>query len=78
MRTASVLLCAGLVLSGCGINTAKLEPPAKVLMASPRKLPTPKAGDDLVPSHIHLRRQYATETSKYRRLQRWVRTVLEK
>ena len=78
MRTPFVLLCAGLMLSGCGINPAKLEPPARALMQAPKPSPDPKAGDDLVQSYISLRRESATDKSKLRRLQRWVRTVLEK
>ncbi len=76
MRTSFVLLCL-CVLAGCGgtVSPSQLEPPAKVLMSPPAKLPDVKAGDDLVQSHLALRRMYATETGKYRRLQRWVKTA---
>jgi hypothetical protein len=47
------------------------------MLPSP-KLHDLKPGDDLVPAHVELRRAYATETDKYRRLQRWVRTVLKR
>lgn len=78
MRTLIVVLCATM-LCGCGstISPAKLEPPAAVLMKPPAKMAEPKAGDDLVQEHTKLRRGYITETGKLRRLQRYVRTVLE-
>jgi hypothetical protein len=79
MRTLIAVLCATM-LCGCGstLSTSQLEPPAKVLMAPSPKLADPKAGDDLVQSHVELRRNYATETGKLARLQRYVRTILQK
>lgn len=79
MRTIIVISCA-LSLAGCAsaVNPSKLEGPAKVLMMPPKALPELKAGDDLVQRHADLRRQYSTETDKLRRLQRWVKTVLQK
>ena len=79
MRTAFVLLCL-YVLTGCSgsITPSQLAPPAKVLLISPKPLPKLKAGDDLVQRHADLRRSYSTETDRYRRLQRWGRTVLKK
>jgi hypothetical protein len=82
MRTPIVICCAYLTiaLAGCAgsITPSQLEPPAAVLLKPPAKLSDPKAGDDLVQEHIELRRLYSSETNKYRRLQRWTRTVLGK
>lgn len=81
MRTPFVLLClCVLALSGCAnsVSPSGLEPPAKVLMVPPRSLPALKAGDDLVHKHAELRRMYSSETDRQRRLQRWVKTVLQK
>jgi hypothetical protein len=79
MRTAFVLVCL-CVLTGCAgtVSPSQLEPPAKILLVSPKPLPTIKAGDDLVQRHADLRRSYSTETDRYRRLQRWVKTVIKK
>jgi hypothetical protein len=75
MRTPIVLLFA--LLTGCaGPIPSKIEPPAAVLLSPPAKIPDVKAGDDLVQKHVELRRLYLTESGKYRRLQRYVRTVL--
>jgi hypothetical protein len=79
MRTAFVLLCL-CVLTGCAgsVTPSQLEPPAAVLLKPPAKLPEIKAGDDLVQKHADLRRTYSTETDRYKRLQRYVRTILKK
>lgn len=79
MRTLFVVVCA-LILSGCAavLPPSQLEPPASRLMAPPPALHDLKPGDDLVPAHAELRRAYATETDKYRRLQKYVRTILKK
>jgi hypothetical protein len=78
MRTAFVLVCL-CVLTGCGtVIPSQLEPPAKALMVPPAKLPDIKTGDDLVQKHADLRRLYATETDKQRRLQKYVRTLIGK
>ena len=79
MRTPFVLLCL-CTLAGCAgtVAPSQLEPPAAVLLKPPAKLPELKAGDDLVVKHADLRRQYATETDKQRRLQRYVKTILKK
>lgn len=76
MRTLIALLCATM-LCGCGqtVVPSKLEPPASILLKPPAKIPDVKAGDDLVQEHLKIRRLYATETSRYRRLQAYVRTV---
>jgi hypothetical protein len=66
------------MFTGCaGISPSKLEPPAKALLQPSPKLPEVKAGDDLVAKHAELRRGYATETDKYRRLQKYVKTILK-
>jgi hypothetical protein len=77
MHKAFVLLCL-CVLTGCAntISPSQLEPPAKILMVSPRPLQPLKAGDDLVVKHAELRRMYSSETDRQRRLQKWVKTVL--
>ena len=78
MRTLIVLCCA--LFAGCAgsITPSQLEPPASVLLVPPAKLPAIKAGDDLVQKHADLRRAYSTQTDRYRRLQRYVRTILKK
>ena len=78
MRTLIVLCCA--LFAGCSgsITPSQLEPPAAVLLVPPPKLPAVKAGADLVQTHADLRRSYATQTDRYRRLQRWVKTVLKR
>ena len=82
MRTLFVLCCAcfAIPLAGCSgiVPPSRLEPPAKVLMKSPEPLPEVKTGEDIVKSHVALRRQYATETDKLTRLQVYVRTVTRK
>ena len=78
MRTPIVLLCACLMLAGCAVAVPPLEPPAAGLMRDPKPLPDPKAGDDVVQLYAALRRESATDKSKLRRLQRYVRTVLGK
>jgi hypothetical protein len=76
MRTPFVLLCL-CALAGCAgtVSPSQLEPPAAILMKPPAKLPDLKAGDDLVQKHADLRRAYSTETGKYVRLQKYVRTI---
>lgn len=80
MRTPIVLCCAYLafMLAGCAgsIAPSQLEPPAAALLSPPRPLVDPKEGDDIVQLHIDARRRFATETDKYRRLQKYVRTIL--
>lgn len=82
MRTLTVLCCAYLavMIAGCSgtVSPSQLEPPAAILLKPPAKMPELKAGDDLVQRHAELRRLYSTETDKQRRLQRWVKTVLQK
>lgn len=78
MHKAFVLLCL-CVLAGCATPApSQLEPPAKALMVPPKPMPTLKAGDDLVHKHAELRRQYSTEAGKLTRLQRYVRTIVQK
>jgi hypothetical protein len=79
MRTPFVLLCL-CALAGCAgtVSPSQLEPPAKALMVPPTKLPTLKAGDDLVHEHARLRRMYSTEAGKLTRIQRYVKTILKK
>jgi hypothetical protein len=79
MRTLFVVCCAYL-LAGCAgsVNPSQLEPPAAALLAHPKPLADPKAGDDLVVLHKQLRGQYATEASKLKRLQKYVRTIITK
>ena len=82
MRTPFVLCCAcfAIAFAGCAasIPPSRLEPPAKALMKAPEPLPEVKTGEDIVKSHVALRRQYATETDKLTRLQVYVRTVTRK
>jgi hypothetical protein len=80
MKRTLFVVCCALSLAGCAgtVAPSQLESPAKALMVSPKPLETLKAGDDLVQKHADLRRQYASETDKQRRLQRWVKTVLKK
>jgi hypothetical protein len=77
-----ILLVIPLAVSGCNalLPPSQLEPPAKVLLAPPKPIEAlePKPGDDLIQKHIEFKRAYIAETDKYRRLQRWVRTVLKK
>ncbi len=75
MRTLIVLGCA--LFAGCAISPTQLEPPAAILMKPPAKLAELKAGDDLVQKHADLRRSYSTETGKYARLQKYVRTIVK-
>lgn len=79
MRTPIVLFCVYLavMLAGCAssVPPSQLEPPAKALMVAPKALPNLKAGDDLVKKHMDVRRMYATEAGKLRRLQLYVKTV---
>lgn len=78
-RTLFVLCCAYLstTLAGCAgtVSPSQLEPPAAFLLVPPKPLAQPKKGEDLVDLHRLLRRDYATETGKLRRLQRYVRTI---
>lgn len=80
VRTCAIfaLVCT---LAGCATPQpppSKLESPAKALMIAPEALSEIKQGDDLVSSHARLRASYGRETGKLRRLQVWVRTVLDK
>ena len=74
----AILVLGAVFLSGCAatVPPSRLEPPAAHLLARPAPLKDPKAGDDLVKSHVELRRQYSTESGKLARLQRYVRTIL--
>jgi hypothetical protein len=47
-------------------------------MAPPARLPDVKPGDDLIKAHVALRRSYASETGKYRRLQAYVAAITGK
>jgi hypothetical protein len=78
MRTAFVLLCLCVLPACASVSPSQLEPPAKGLMVPPAKLADLKAGDDLVQRHAELRRQYSTEVGKLTRIQRYVKTVLQK
>lgn len=80
MKHSLFVVCCALLLAGCAnsVTPSQLEPPAKALMAPPAKLPDLKAGDDLVHEHARLRRMYSTESGKLTRLQRYVKTVLQK
>ena len=66
-------------LSGCAgdvpVSPSRLEPPASYLMIPPAPLPDVKAGDDYGQALIATRKQYGKETSKLRRLQRYVRVA---
>lgn len=82
MRTINLVCCAyiAVALAGCGstVTLSQLEPPAAALLVPPKPLSDPKKGDDLVELHKGLRRDYAIETSKLRRLQAYTRTILKK
>lgn len=75
MRTLIVLCCA--LFAGCANSVApsQLEPPAAALLTPPKPLADPKKGDDLVVLYKGLRKDYAAETSKLRRLQTYTKTV---
>lgn len=79
MRTIFVVCCAylSIALAGCAgsVTPSQLEPPAAALLVPPKPLSDPKKGDDLVVLHKQIRRDYAAETSKLRRLQKYVTTV---
>lgn len=78
MRTLIVLGCA--LFAGCSgsLTPSQLEPPAAVLLVPPPRLVDYKKGDDLVQKNADLRRAYISQTDRYRRLQRWVKTVLKR
>lgn len=78
MRTLIVLCCA--LFAGCSgsLTPSQLEPPAAVLLVPPPRLVDYKKGDDLVQKNADLRRAYISQTDRYRRLQRWVKTVLKR
>lgn len=80
MKHSLFVLCCALSLAGCAgtLSPSQLEPPAAALMKPPAKMPEIKAGDDLVQHHATLRRLYATETDKQRRLQKYIKTILAK
>lgn len=76
-----ITLAICLALTGCaGTPTppSSLEPPAKALMKAPEALPPIREGDDLVETLGSTRRSYGQETSKLRRLQNYVKTILKK
>lgn len=74
-----LIVCACVAVAGCAdtapVPPSKLARPAAALMVTPEPLSQVQAGDDLYQSHARLRRSYGRETSKLKRLQRWVRTV---
>jgi hypothetical protein len=81
-RTLFVVCCACLstTITGCSgtVSPSQLEPPAAALLVPPKPLADPKKGDDLVVLYKGLRKDYAAETSKLRRLQIYTKTVLKK
>lgn len=74
-----MLIAMFLLLAGCadstGVPPSKLVKPSSMLMVPPEPLIDIVPGDDVVVHALRVRRQYSKETSKLKRLQRWVRTV---
>jgi hypothetical protein len=68
-----------LLLAGCAGDVAvppsKLEKPAAYLMVAPEPLFNVAAGDDYGQALVKTRKMYGKETSKLRRLQRWIRVI---
>lgn len=73
-----ILTLSALAVAGCAAPPtppSKLVKPAAALMVDPERLPDLHAGDDIGVHAMKVRKMYGHETSKLRRLQRWVRTV---
>lgn len=67
-----------LFLSGCGgpqVPPSKLVRPADELMRAPDRLPDLEVGEDIGQHAIKIRKLYGKTASRFRRLQRYVRTV---
>jgi hypothetical protein len=81
MRTIVFIssMLAIVVIGGCSGDVAvppsKLEKPAAYLMVAPEPLFNVAAGDDYGQALIKTRKMYGKETSKLRRLQRYVRVI---
>lgn len=75
---APIALAAMLALAGCGKNPlppSELLAPSKRLMVPPTDPTPPKAGDDLVRTHLDTVNQCMADNGRFRSLQGYVKTV---
>lgn len=73
-----IIFSTCLALAGCGgqpVPPSKLVKPADALMVPPGQLPNIREGDDVAQHAATVRKLYGKESSKLRRLQRWVHTA---
>lgn len=70
----AITLAVTVLFGGCGTSGwIPPDPPSSKLMEAPKPPPLVKPGDDLVLTHLKLRKQYLKETALRRSLQNYVR-----